>query len=333
MTYDRRELRIENPHPMSGTRNRNFREGDRSEYLAVYLLSALGLVTEVPRQEDIGFDLLCNVAEQEHGILAFRHHYAVSVKSASSPVVLLEPPESKEKDANYADHYNWLFHLEIPLMLAVVDKKKQKLALYSTLPTWFIYYGLLPTCGIIELVPRIQVGKTNPDVTSPHNAGPQATAGGRNRYVVDLGYPIIELETSELENHALLQNKKIALRHAIELGTLTANYAALGVPFFWWFNMTLPGGYVVGKTDPDGFKGGMAYAIATPPTHQELEKMLRSLSPGLMSAALLFKANDPKLLSSVADLMRMLPDGSVPKEIREKLPEIYGGTSGPGANP
>lgn len=39
----------------TGTRFHNFREGDRSEYLAVYLLSRLGLVTQVPRQEDIGF--------------------------------------------------------------------------------------------------------------------------------------------------------------------------------------------------------------------------------------------------------------------------------------
>src|SRR5206468_1915967 len=87
---------------MSGTRSSNFRSGDRSEYLTVYLLSALGLVTEVPRQEDIGFDLVCNLAEQESGILSFRHHHAVSVKSASKPRVVLDPPESKEKDPNYS---------------------------------------------------------------------------------------------------------------------------------------------------------------------------------------------------------------------------------------
>jgi hypothetical protein len=45
---------------MSGVRLYNRLQGDRSEYLAVYILSALGLVTQAPRQEDIGFDLVCD---------------------------------------------------------------------------------------------------------------------------------------------------------------------------------------------------------------------------------------------------------------------------------
>ena len=39
-------------------------------------------------------------------------------------------------------------------MLAVVDKKKQELALYSTLPVWFLYHQHLNECGVIALVPR-----------------------------------------------------------------------------------------------------------------------------------------------------------------------------------
>ena len=40
-----------------------FRQGDRSEYLALYMLSALGLAVPVPRQEDVGIDFHCNTSE------------------------------------------------------------------------------------------------------------------------------------------------------------------------------------------------------------------------------------------------------------------------------
>lgn len=79
----------------SPTKLHNPREGDRSEYLAVYLLSRLGLVTQVPRQEDIGIDLFCSLADQESGTLTFGHQFAVSVKSASLPQIILEPPPSE----------------------------------------------------------------------------------------------------------------------------------------------------------------------------------------------------------------------------------------------
>jgi len=91
---------------MSGVRLHNPRQGDRSEYLAVYMLSALGLVTQVPRQEDIGIDLICNLAEQESGIVGFRHHFAVSVKSASTPRAVFVPADSKKDDPKYTDHFN-----------------------------------------------------------------------------------------------------------------------------------------------------------------------------------------------------------------------------------
>ena len=137
----------------TGTRHPDFRQGDRSEYLAVYILSALGLVTQVPRQEDIGFDLVCNLSERNQyaDLLSFRYHYAVSVKSASKPKAVLAPPKSMESDKNYSGHFDWLFNLELPLMLAVVNKNKQTLSLYSTLPAWFLYYLNRNEIGIIEL--------------------------------------------------------------------------------------------------------------------------------------------------------------------------------------
>lgn len=311
---------------MSGVKLHNRHEGDRSEYLAVYLLSKFGLVTQVPRQEDIGFDLICNLAEQDSGILrSFRHHYAVSVKSASTPNIVLDPPESKEEDATYTSHFDWLFHLELPLMLAVVDKKNQSLALYSTLPAWFLYYEKRAECGIIELVPRTGDGGANPGVDKPKDCGPNAAAGGRSHFQVDLGYPMIVITVGELDDKDLVARKKASLRKAIELGAESARHAQMHTPFFWWFNITLPTGYIAEETNPDGLTGGVAWWIGTCPNPEHLAQMMRGLSPGLMSAALLFKVvKRPDLLESITPALRLLPPGSVFPEVQKELPEIFG---------
>ncbi len=307
----------------TGGRFYNWREGDRSEYLAVYLLSALGLVTQVPRQEDIGFDLICNVAEQESGILSFRNHYAVSVKSASTPRAVLAPPESKEKDPGYSEHFNWLFHLELPLMLAVVDKKNQTLALHSTLPAWFLFHERLHECGILELVPRDGNDKANPNVDHPKDCGPEPKAGGRRRFEVDLGFPITVLSVQDLADKELLKRKKASLRRAIQLGTESARFAQMGTPYFWWFNVTIPGGYIAGSTNPDGYNGGVAWFVGACRDAHQLGRMMGALAPSLMSAALLFKANRPELLPSLRAAMRLLPGDRVPPEIQKALPEIF----------
>lgn len=308
----------------TGTRFHNFREGDRSEYLAVYLLSRLGLVTQVPRQEDIGFDLICSLAEQENGILSFRNHYAVSVKSLSTPNTTLAPPESKEGDTSYCEHFNWLFHLELPLMLAVVDKANQEVALYSTLPAWFLFHGRLAECGIVELVPRTDTKAPNPGVDHPKDCGADAKAGGRIRFEVDLGFPITVLNIKNLEDSDLLKRKKDSLRRAIEFGVQSARFAQMGTPYFWWFNVTIPGGYIAGATNPDGFNGGVAWFVGACRDGQQLQRMMEGLAPSLISAALLFrKSNRPELLNSLRDSMRLLPPWSVPPEVQKELPEIF----------
>ena len=308
----------------TGTRFHNFREGDRSEYLAVYLLSRLGLVTQVPRQEDIGFDLICSLAEQEKGLLSFRHHYAVSVKSFSTPNAVLAPPESKEPDPTYCEHFNWLFHLELPLILAVVNKEKQEVALYSTLAAWFLYHERLSECGIIELSPRTDPNAQTRDVGRPRDLGQETKAGGRKRFEVDLGFPIAVLNVNDLVDTDLLKRKKDSLRRVIDFGAQSARFAQMGTPYFWWFNVTIPCGYIAGVTNPDGFNGGVAWFVGACRDGHQLERMMAGLAPGLMSAALLFKkANRPDLLNSLRESMRLLPHGTVPPEVQKELPEIF----------
>ena len=101
---------------MSGVRSFSFREGDRSEYLAQFFLSAMGLCTAIPRQEDIGFDFSCSVADQEAGVLTFGYPYLISIKSISSPSIEIDPTATAIQ-ANDRRHVSWLFRQDQPVLL------------------------------------------------------------------------------------------------------------------------------------------------------------------------------------------------------------------------
>src|SRR6266478_6026751 len=124
---------------MSGVRSYSFREGDRSEYLAQFFLSAMGLCTSIPRQEDIGFDFSCSIADQEVGVLTFGFSYLISIKSISHPSIEVEPTPAVIQ-ANDERHVSWLFRQDQPVLLGVVDKDAVNMRIFSLLPLWFLYY-------------------------------------------------------------------------------------------------------------------------------------------------------------------------------------------------
>ena len=136
---------------MSGVRSYSFREGDRSEYLAQFLLSGIGLCSSIPRQEDIGLDFLCSIADQEAKILSFGYPFMVSVKSLSTPNIELKAP----KKPNDQSHIQWLFRQDAPIFLGIVDKSEISIRLYSLLPLWFLYYEGGPSCGSLAIKPRL----------------------------------------------------------------------------------------------------------------------------------------------------------------------------------
>src|SRR3990172_8416584 len=148
---------------MSGVRLFSFREGDRSEYLASFLLSALGLVTGVERQEDIGFDFYCSLADREDATLTFGYPFLVQIKSAGSPVFELLPKPGYTHEPNIVPrHLAWLPRQDLPVYLGVIDRRKFSLQLFSLAPFWFIYFGdpECADCGGIRFVPRLVLGNT-----------------------------------------------------------------------------------------------------------------------------------------------------------------------------
>ncbi len=296
---------------MSGTRLFNFRQGDRSEYLALYLLSGLGLVTQIPRQEDIGFDFVCSIADQEFGRLTFNHQYLVSVKSKSSPNIDLAPPEGKENDVPH--HIDWFFRLEVPLILCVVDKDVGSIAFYSTLPSWFIYYENRD-CRSLSLVPRLSE-ETGSDVGRPKKGALIGKAADMYHYDVDLGHPFAVFSHDDLANGARLKTIKERLRLALRFANLSILHARIGVPNFYWF----------AETKPDCSKFTPAFFFRELPHDSGIQnRVFSEIAPTLVSLAMHYKEQaNADLLTSVGKLLKLAPPNSIPDLVKDHLPEIF----------
>lgn len=297
---------------MSGVRSYSFREGDRSEYLAQFLLSALGLCSSIPRQEDIGFDFSCSIADQEDDILTFGYPYLISIKSLSKPSIDIKPSTRTIED-NDIRHVAWLFRQNQPIFLGVVDKVKVILRIFSLLPIWFVYYEGLETIGSLSLNPRFDVEQTN-DVVKPPKGAELTEWPNHFHYDVDLGHPIAILDLPTIKNETLLLHAKRFLRTAVEIAERNLVHYRLHIPHFNWFQKTTP--------DTSSLRPAFAY-YPVPPNAEARSAIMAALAPSLISFALHFKeAGDHNSLQACARLLTHAPPGVVPPIIFERIPEL-----------
>lgn len=298
-------------YPVS-TKIHNRREGDRSEYFAQVLLSGLGLSSPIPRQEDIGVDFLCSLADQRGGVLTFGNPYFVSVKSLSKPDIILEPTDAAIAEDN-PRHLLWLFRQELPLFLGVVDKDKFSMRLYSLAPVWFIHY-LDRNCGGLVIKPRLDPSDTR-DVGRPRDLGEIEGWRGAHRYELDLGHPIAIVDLDALKDTTALEAVRDKIRRASRHARTSETHRQLGIPYFQWLVKTQP--------DAKSFYPGFMQ-LPVPPDEETRRRIMMGLAPSLIAFALHYKAsgaNDE--LRALSFLFRDIPREFFEQPIREALPELF----------
>jgi len=294
---------------MSGVRTYSFREGDRSEYLAQFLLSAIGLCTAIPRQEDIGLDFLCSIADQEQDVLSFGYQFMVSVKSLSSPNIDLTVPE-KRRDQK---HVEWLFRQDTPLFLGVVDKNTVSIRLFSLLPLWFVFYEGGPVCGSISIKPRLDPTQTG-DVGKPTRT-PVPEWPRMFHFDVDVVHPIAVITLESIKDREQLRAAKGNLRAAARFARLNLVHHQLQIPHFYWF----------ARGNPDGSAIQPAfYYLPVPKEKPRQLEIMKQLAHSLISIAMHDKetANHERL-GAIRVLLRDIPPEFFPEEVRLHLPEIF----------
>lgn len=297
---------------MAGGRSYSFREGDRSEYLAQFLLSALGLCTAIPRQEDIGFDFACSIADQQFGLLTFGFPYLISIKSISKPSVLVEPSKTAIQTGGQ-QHVAWLFRQEQPIFLGVVDKDAVSLRIFSLLPVWFIYYQSRHLVGTLSLNPRLNPNDTG-DVGAPKQGEELANWPGHYHYDVDLGHPIAIVDLPTIQDEDCTFATKMMLRGAVDWAQRSLLHRRLLIPHFYWIHKTTP--------DAESFQTAFLYQ-QIPLVAKAREEKMAALAPSLISFALHFKEiNDDASLHACATLLKYAPADIVPEVVLERVPEL-----------
>jgi len=302
---------------MSGKQVFNWREGDRTEYLADFLLSALGMVTHIPRQEDIGVDFYCALADHEKGVTTFGFPFLAQVKSIEKPVVHIKPPKRyRHQKGVMPDHLSWLYRQGLPMFLALVDKEDFSIRLFSLSPVWFLYYDRenCPDCSSLRLVPRTDGNDTGP-VGPPRRLGKVTSSPESFEYEVDLGFPVASFSVEDTANRQTLLKQKTFLRLCIDCDLRNRVFFRAELPHFYW----------IAETNPDQEGPIPAFYSGEAPRGAEASRNVHSLlGPALLPLALRYKGdNRPDLLRALRKLFREMPEDTIPSDLQKALPEVF----------
>lgn len=194
---------------MPGSIAANAHEGTRSEYLALYVFSALGTAVPVPHPEDSGIDLYCTLGKQLGKLLTVENYFFVQVKSKKEPICYKTPEETQ-----------WVLSHHYPMLICYVDKAASKVEIYQTLSLSFLYTKANITS--ITLTP-----------TSPPGAEPQFTHHtGETDPVIYMGEPILRFDVTEIESKDWREKFRATLSAWIETDQENITMRSTGFPLF-----------------------------------------------------------------------------------------------------
>lgn len=295
---------------MAGRHN-NFRQGDRSELLADYLLSGIGITTPIRRQDDTGFDFYCSISDQEKGVLTFGFPYIIQIKSKTSNNIITYGTENQKEWASH--QVEWLFRNELPLLFGLVDKATQSIEIYDCSSFYFSRINSkLP--ALIQFIPR--AGDDIQDIRRPEekdipNWSRDDSIG--KSYKVDIGNPIITLCNNDFDDNETIKSKKKLLREAISIQSITINFSKLKLPYLNW---------IVNNTTNISLTGGWAFYIIKDSTGTRF--VCNNNAEALISIGIhsIVEQNE-ELISSIKKLLSIISQEKIPVLIKKEFPQLF----------
>ncbi|OHE85570.1 MAG: hypothetical protein A3G75_13710 [Verrucomicrobia bacterium RIFCSPLOWO2_12_FULL_64_8] len=296
---------------MPGAQGYPWHEANRSEYLAQYFLTALGVSAPVIRQEDIGVDFYCALSHEENKKLTFHSPYAVQAGSAASKDFIYGGFAPKDKKhLKWRKHgVEWLFAQEIPLFACTVDRSAARFRLYSTSAMWLLRYqfGLMTE---IELCPD---ARHDPLRKSRRARIDKKGKGDGYSYRVPLGNPVVDVTVPELEGEKLDKARE-AITVAIRLEQANITYRRLGVHVASWFTDIVPNDATSLAT-----VGGSFFWNSTP--GQNVGGQIDALKNiGITLALNLDAQGQTAAIADLAPVFKFFKKQTIPAWIQSKLP-------------
>jgi hypothetical protein len=214
--------------PQTGSLAANLHEGSRSEYLAQYALSALGMAALLPRQEDVGIDLQCALGERIGQRLSIRNYYLAQVKST-------------DDFGSYEgqDSVKWLCAHRYPLIFVHVKKRTGDIAIYQTAE-------LVQITHLNALRVTLQPGGPAPSFSARH--------GSEEEVVLTLGPPILAFSVANIGDDGWRTHARQILRFWIELDQANIDKRVRGMVSFEFPESYQINAMPVGRTAALNFK-------------------------------------------------------------------------------
>ena len=214
---------------MPGIRGYGWRQGDRSEYLAQYFLSAIGISAPVIRQEDIGVDFYCALGREADKRITFHSPFAVQVGSVDSKAFVYGGFDASGKWRKAS--LDWLFSQELPFFLCTIDRPGARCRLYHVGPMWLLRYQYGDMTQV-ELCPDAYHDPLKESrSTEPIS---QSGDGDGYSYRIPLGNPIVDLTVPDLETDKR-QAAIDAMEEAVKVEQRNITNRRLGVHICYWF--------------------------------------------------------------------------------------------------
>jgi len=296
---------------MAGSLWSPFREGNRSEYLAQYFLSALGVSVNVPRPEDIGIDFYCVLAQETGKRLTFHSPFAVQVGSYGTKQFCYGG--YTDKGAWRKEQLDWLFSQELPLFICTVGKEDLSFRLYSTSPMWLIRYQY----GDVSEVHLVPDATHDIFTQSREVVADYAGKGGDGCiYRIPLGAPIVALRIEDLKSD-LVNRARIGLAKAAQAEMLNLTYRRLNAHFVQWLFD------IISNDDSAATRLGIFYAWNPEPGRNTREQ-LKALVPIVVALAHNLKWQKRyNELARLRGIFELIPKEDLPAFVRQNIPEVF----------
>ena len=215
----------------------SYRQGDRAEYLAQYILSAIAIAVPVPRQEDVGTDFHCSLLRRDGNNLRPTLPFNIQIKSAADKILKDGIRFGGETDAGkWRKHeIDLLCQTDTPFLIGLVDLDKQSLDVFSTITRYFVLSNWQGT-GLpreVALMPYDPLGDSH------LGAGTQEEIAVKEGipyklWKLTLGQPVVSISIGESEDVEKCEAIKSLLEPFIRMDQENAVCFRVGLGYFDW---------------------------------------------------------------------------------------------------
>lgn len=217
----------------------SFRQGDRAEYLAQYILSAIAITVPVPRQEDVGTDFHCSLLKRERNNLRPYLPFNIQIKSHGDEV-LKEGVSfgglTKSKEPQWRRHeIEQLCQMDSPFLIGIVNKDEQWIDLFCTITRYFLAYNWKRS-GLpreVSLIPYEPVGEGHLGAGEWEDL-PDRPDMPRGHWRLPLGQPMVRITIADSENPERCEQIKQLLEPYLRMDQENGVFARIGLGYFNW---------------------------------------------------------------------------------------------------